>query len=166
MRRAHGSELSGWTRAALEADGFTGWTPFAQLKTTRPPRVPGVYVVLRAASTPVEFLQASIGGWFKGLDPTVAQEILEADWVDGATVVYVGKAKNLRTRLGQYRRYGEGKPAAHQGGRYIWQLADSSELLVAWLPSLDEAPQILETRLIAAFRAAHSGYRPFANLKD
>lgn len=51
----------------------------------------------------------------------------------GAHTVYLGKGDKLRTRLRTYARFGAGDPkAAHWGGRYIWQLADAAELLVAW----------------------------------
>ncbi|HVX28920.1 MAG TPA: hypothetical protein VHA53_00465, partial [Nitrolancea sp.] len=70
----------------------------------------------------------------------------------------------LRRRLDEYRRYGAGEPVAHTGGRYIWQLADSRELLVAWRE--EPAALALEQSLIQSFKAMHDGKRPFANLRD
>ena len=70
--------------------------------------------------------------------------VLQNNWVDDAIVVYIGKATNLRAKLGQYRRYGLGRPVGHQGGRYIWQLADHAELLVAWRETPDEAPHVVK----------------------
>jgi hypothetical protein len=53
----------------------------------------------------------------------------------------------------------------HWGGRYIWQLADAAELLVAWR-ELDDAGTARndERRLLERFAELHHGQRPFANL--
>jgi hypothetical protein len=47
---------------------------------------------------------------------------LIANWVDGAEVVYIGKADQLKRRLTQFADFGGGKPIGHWGGRLIWQL--------------------------------------------
>lgn len=78
-------------------------------------------------------------------------------------MIYIGKAAVLRDRLRGYMRFGEGKPAPHWGGRYIWQLADAKSLLVCWKATPDEAPRLVERRLIQEFCAQY-GKRPFANL--
>jgi hypothetical protein len=62
----------------------------------------------------------------------VPVEALQSKWVPDAHTSYIGKADNARRRLEQFARFGAGEPVAHWGGRYIWQLADSAELLVAW----------------------------------
>ena len=68
-------------------------------------------------------------------------------------------------RLRQYARFGAGAPVGHWGGRYIWQLADSSELLVAWhVISWYEIARDYERRLLKRFAELHDGRRPFANL--
>ncbi|MET9595602.1 hypothetical protein ABZY45_32455 [Streptomyces sp. NPDC006516] len=96
-------------------------------------------------------------------------DVLEAAWVDEAVIVYVGKAsagkdggRGLRKRLDEYRRHGAGGSAGHWGGRYIWQLADSDELLVAWLQIPERDPGEAEAELIAEFMELY-GARPFAN---
>lgn len=95
-------------------------------------------------------------------------EKLAAKWVDGADVVYIGKADagaadghGLRGRLAQYARHGLGG-TSHHGGRYIWQLRDHATLLIAW--KLSAHPRDAEKALIAEFEAIH-GALPFANLK-
>lgn len=147
--------------------GFHGFVPFSELPTSDVPKGAGVYVVTRPASTPPEFLPESPAGRFKGKDPSVPDCELQASWVPGEPVVYIGKAslgisgrRGLRVRLDEYRRHGIGKPVAHWGGRLIWQLADSAELLVGWRSESDA--RALEKSMLADFVAMY-GKRPFAN---
>jgi hypothetical protein len=140
--------------------GFVGTVPFAALPTTDVPAGPGVYIVTRPATTDPVFLPMSPAGWFKGKDPSLPISELEEAWVPGESVVYIGKATNLWRRLSEYRRHGEGKPVGHWGGRMIWQLADSAELLVAWREVED--PRRVEKAMIADFETS-CGKRPFAN---
>jgi hypothetical protein len=121
-----------------------------------------VYLVVRQGRHSPGFLAANPGGRFKGKDPTVTADALAANWVEEAEVVYIGKADNLRRRLRQYKRFGDGAPVGHWGGRLIWQLEDAGDLLVAWRETPDEIPREVETRLIAEFRSAY-GKPPFAN---
>lgn len=157
------TDRAAWTREALERSGFEGWLSFGELATQldQMTSAGGVYVVSRASGEPA-FLDANPGGCFKGRDPSVSNEALRANWVDGAEVVYIGKADNLRRRLHELARFGEGAPIGHWGGRLIWQLADSAELLVAWKETPDRVPREVETEMITAFRAAF-GKPPFAN---
>lgn len=111
-----------------------------------------------------QFLSASPAGRFKGKDPTVAAERLASESCDDAAVVYIGKADLLRRRLRQYARFGAGEPVGHWGGRFIWQLADSDQLQVAWrVLTGTETARAFEQRLLERFVELH-GVRPFANL--
>ena len=143
--------------------------PFSALPEASVPRGEGVYVVLRPTDAAPEFVSAGSGGWFKAKDPNVPETDLKAAWVGGTQVVYVGKAalgasgrRGLAKRLSEYRRFGAGEPVGHWGGRYIWQLRDAVELLVAWRETPNEDSGAVETGYIADFVRQY-GKRPFAN---
>jgi hypothetical protein len=157
-----------WTRSGLGVAGFAPWVRFADLESALsliPVQAAGVYVVLRDTLADPEWrVPSSVGDTWRR-DPTVSIEALQANWVAGANVVYIGKAKEgqLRTRLRAYLRFGQGRGGRHWGGRLVWQLDDPWGLEVAW--RIDSARDALdiERELLAAFRIAHEGRPPFAN---
>ncbi len=160
-------------RTWLIARGFTGFIGVKDLRAGRLveiPADPGVYAVLRECSGHPGFLTQSIGGHFKGKDPTVLRSTLVQSWIPESQVVYIGKAGHidrgptLQRRIRQYLDFGEGKPIGHWGGRYIWQLEESSNLLFSWQVIPGVAPRSIERDLIADF-AKTTGKLPFANLK-
>ncbi len=151
-----------FTREGLAVEGFAGFVTWSDLSWDEIPPRPGVYVVVRESPDPPEFLRRNPAGRFKGRDPTADRTTLEAAWVDGCPVVYIGKAARLRTRLRQYRDHGQGKPVGHWGGRYIWQLGGSGDLRVVWKVT-EEDPRLLEHEMLVAFRERY-GQLPFANL--
>jgi hypothetical protein len=157
-----------FSKTALKRARFAGWTTWPQLRSSEyspVPATPGAYMVYRSTTDFPTFVHPSPGGWFKGEDPTVTDSRLQTEWVEGAHVVYIGKADVLRRRLAQFGRFGAGEPVGHRGGRLIWQLADADDLLVAWHEiSWGETARDYEQRLIGAFAAMHDGRRPFANL--
>jgi hypothetical protein len=149
-----------FTRTYLEAAGFVGWVSFPAIRTSTCPSTGGVYVI--TYSGPATFVERSSGGWFKGKDPTVSRDALIANWVDGAEIVYIGKADRLKRRLAQFADFGAGKAIGHWGGRLIWQLTNVDALRVAWKETPGQVPVEVEAELIAAFREIH-GKPPFAN---
>jgi len=161
--------MSAWRafeRSDLESCGFSGFVPVVDLTASRctdVPRLGGVYVVYRSEVTSPTFLERSVGGHFKRRDPTVEIATLNSKWIRGARTIYIGKAatSTLQTRIRQLLDYGAGRPVGHQGGRYLWQLAGSERLLVAWRE--DHQPTALENEMLIAF-AAHWGGYPFANI--
>ena len=150
-----------WTRKGLEEASFDGFRRFELGHAGVPPQ-PGVYIIFRPSQDQRQFVPTSVAGHFKGRNPSVSIPELERAWVDGASVLYIGKAsggqhrkRGLRKRLDEYRRHGQGEPVGHWGGRYIWQLCDSTSLLVAWKPTPSEDPEEVESKMISDFIATH-----------
>lgn len=154
----------------LKKDGFEGFISVENLMKSHKiiPTDSGVYLFLRLNNSEPEFLEQGTGGFFKRKtpkNPNVSVAELRDNWISNEAIVYIGKAKSLKTRLSSYLRFGEGKFATHWGGRYIWQLKDSRELIVCW-KTMDEDPRVVEEKMIAKFKEEHGGRRPFANLID
>ncbi len=147
----------------LRASGFSGFRPLASLDTDTAPKEGGVYVVVADPIQPPRFMPVSVGGHFKRKDPTVHESVLRSKWIEECSVVYIGKATSIRSRLRQYRDFGLGKPVGHWGGRLIWQLENHAELLVCWRAT-NEEPRQVEESLLAAFEQEF-GQLPFANLR-
>lgn len=146
-------------------EGFNGFVKIADLRLT-PGMIPdngGVYVVVRVSDVLPRFLEEGTGGHFKGKNPNVAIAELQNNFVKGSATMYIGKATNLRKRLGQFLRFGAGANVGHWGGRYLWQLADASDLIIAWkeTPMID--PRDVEVAMLTEYVNEY-GRLPFANL--
>lgn len=159
-----------WTSAELAVNGFTGFVPFARVSEASD--LPGVYVVLRIATTPPIFRPTSSVKPRQGRLGAVGIDTLEGRWIQDCQVMNIGKAggtsigSTLKCRLEEYRATGAGSSSKHQGGRYIWQLADRDQLLVCWKVVLDVEPRAVEKRMLQQFRYEHGGRLPFANLRE
>jgi hypothetical protein len=130
------------------------------------PKEPGIYMVIRASDSQPCFLDQSTGGWFKGRDPSYDYASIRQSWVDGAQILYVGMSaskKGLKGRLCAFFDFGLGKRTGHRGGRMLWHLQDSGQLLVQWRLCSKKEADSAETNAIADFKAAFGGRRPFAN---
>ena len=157
----------------IKKAGFTGFKKMSELfiDSSSIPKIKGVYLVLNPNFKKAEYLQIGTGGHFKGKNPNITLDELKSNWVDNSLVVYIGKAGSetsnatLHSRLKQYFGFGQGKNIGHWGGRLIWQLKNSADLVVCWkaLPTAD--PRTVEADLIQDFVSKFSN-RPFANLAD
>ncbi len=158
----------------LENDKFQGFVTIKELTAnpSKAPKEPGIYMILRNTNDSPEFMEVGTGGFFKGKNPNVLISELKNNWVDDTPIMYIGQAggsesnAKLLDRLKKYMKFGQREPVGHWGGRYIWQLKDSQELIVCWKPLTDNDPRKIENELILKFKQEHNGMRPFANLKD
>lgn len=156
----------------IKKAGFIGFKTMKELFTDSSaiPKIKGVYLVLNPTKKG-EFLIVGTGGHFKGKNPNVSVSELKANWVDDTIVVYIGKAgkdgsnATLQSRLRQYFGFGQGKNVGHWGGRLIWQLKNSADLIVCWKALPTDDPRTVEADLIQDFVSKFSN-RPFANLAD
>ena len=151
-------------------EGFSEPVTIDELRRTRCSGIlksPGIYLIVRTSDRRPRFLVQSTGGWFKGKDPSYPLEVVRANWIQGAHVVYVGKGagrKGLKGRLCQLLDFGFGKPVGHRGGRLLWHLRDSRELLVRWRTCLAKEADRAETEAIARFKVVYDDKRPYANM--
>lgn len=152
--------------------GFTGFKKMGELfiNSSSIPKTKGVYLILNTERKS-DFLTVGTGGYFKGKNPNVSIPELKSNWVDNTIVVYIGKAgkegssATLQSRLRQYFSFGQGKNVGHWGGRLIWQLKNSKDLVVCWKTLPNDDPRTFEADLIQQFILQYSK-RPFANLTD
>jgi hypothetical protein len=156
----------------LRENGFEGFKKISALmenSCSDVPSIKGIYLVLFDGAKPV-FLPKSTGGYFKGINPTVSVNKLENNWVENTIVLYIGQTgsgtskKTLNDRIRQYMQFGQGKTVGYKGGRYIWQVANSSDFLICWKMLPDSNPRDIEKTLLAEFKI-HYGKLPFANLQ-
>lgn len=136
----------------------------------RIPQGTGLFVIVAPAGFLPRFLKRSTAGVFKKRQPTLPEPELRAEWVESASVLYIGKAgpgskgnRGLRRQIQEFVDFGRGKPPGHWDGRLIWQLAHATDLLVAW----KELPAETLNQVEAAYHAGfveEFGKLPFANL--
>lgn len=161
------------TERELKKNGFQGFITIRYLFNHRSklPKEKGVYMILIPSSFILKFKTVGTGGYFKGKNPNVTLQELQSNWVENAAIIYIGKAGSetssatLQSRLNQYLNFGQGKAVGHWGGRLIWQIQNSENLIVCWKTTPSEEPSKVESKLIESFKAIHNK-RPFANLRD
>lgn len=158
----------------LKAYGFTGFRTIVSLRETSCDEVPsdtGAYVVLREWTAPPKFMPKSSAAFWRQQNPSVPVEELEAKWVEGASILYIGHASGpgvrnrLQQRIKRMLRFGAGRAVSHWSGRYIWQLSGSAALRMAWFATDKRDSDPLVNRLFDAFDERF-GKLPFANLEQ
>lgn len=160
--------------ASLKKNGFVGFVSVKELQEdcTCIPKEMGIYLVVLPNQQIPRFIKNGPAGFRGGRDPNVTLKVLCENWVNGTVVLYVGKAggpiqkTKLKGRLKSYLDHGSGnKSAAHWGGRLIWQLKNSQDLLICWKVSKNTTPREDEKEFIQFFCASYGNQRPFANLR-
>lgn len=156
----------------MKTAGFMGFEEIQSLMNNTCSNVPnekGIYFVLKYDDPP-EFLTKSVGGHFKGKDPTVPIDKLKKKWINNTLVAYIGQSgggdsnETMDSRLNTYMRFGQSNPVGHWGGRYIWQLKHNRKLKICWKSLPDQDPREIEKELIKEFEM-HYKKKPFANLR-
>jgi GIY-YIG catalytic domain len=107
-----------------------------------PSKQPGVYVI-------------SIEDDLTGLN---LPERERAFWIPDQKIIYIGRAKQLKRRLRQFRRHVYDRPSPHRGGQAILLLDCTKTIMWAEVPDYGKA----EAALIDAFHAK-IGRKPFGN---
>ena len=79
-------------------------------------------------------------------------------WVPDEVIIYIGRAKQLKRRLHQFRRHVYGRTSPHSGGQAILLLEGAKTITWAEVEDYGKA----EAALIDAF-CAHVGQRPLGN---
>ena len=151
---------------ALKKNGFKGFVSVKDLCNGKGciPDKQGVYLVLLPKGSKMDFNIKNPAGIRGGRNPTVSLNELKQNLVSNTVILYIGKAKKLNERIHCYLKHGMGSDsAAHWGGRMIWQLRDSQNLLFCWKLS-DKVDSFEDEReLINSFCEFYKK-RPFANL--
>ena len=155
---------------SIKSNGFSGFVKISDLiqNDSVIPKEKGTYMVLSIDGSMPAFVSKGSGGFFKGKDPNASIDKLKNNWVEGTRVLYIGKAggpssqATLNSRLKQYLRFGQSKNVGHWGGRYIWQIKDSQNLMICWNPTIED-PREVEMLLIQNFLKEYFKL-PFANL--
>ncbi|WP_257120648.1 hypothetical protein [Porphyromonas gingivalis] len=151
----------------IKEDGFKGFESVKKLRknSSRIPQDKGVYLVLKPQDMDVKFLETGTGGHFKDKDPNVSIDKLKAKWIEDTLVLYVGRTgRTLYERINELLRFGQGENIGHWGGRYLWQINHSEELVICWKEMQDEDPEEIWKQLLWDFESVYSKL-PFANLQ-
>lgn len=134
-----------------------------QSRCNKLPEDPGVYFVIAPKDFDPRFINPGTGGRFKRKNPNVDLDTVKSRWIPDCPVLYIGQGNNLRGRVRLLLRFGQGKAVSHKGGRLLWKIKSSQELLLKWYQH--DSPREEERRLLAKFKEGHDGRLPFANLQ-
>ena len=130
----------------------------------------GVYLIVYEGKDIPQFIIPGCGPKkYQDREVNVSKDELEENWIClgfDRNIIYIGKAgksNTLKKRLKLYMKFGSGKEAPHYGGRYIWQIKDSNNLLVFWKKS--DNPEKEESDMLKKFKEKYKEL-PFANLRN
>jgi hypothetical protein len=158
----------------IKRDDFEGFISVESLRKGISPYVPtvkGIYQILDLSGQEPIFKKKNKAGRFRGENPTVDVNELKKNWVQNTIVLYIDQAgggtssATLNSRIRQLISFGGGKPIAHWGGRYLWQLENAQNLTLCWKLTPKSDPAKLKKDYIRRFVADY-GNLPFANLKE
>lgn len=129
----------------------------------------GIYLIVYEGKDVPQFIDPGCGPkYYKDRIVNVKNDKLKEKWLClgfDKNIIYIGKAgksNTLKKRLKLYMKFGSGKEDPHYGGRYIWQIKDSDNLLVFWKKS--DNPEKEESEMLKDFKKEYREL-PFANLK-
>lgn len=130
------------------------------------PASPGVYAVcLPSWETRPFTADAGMARHADPADPAALRAKRDRILGAGPTdILYIGKAENLCKRVQQLVRFGTGRANNHRGGEWLWQLKGICEAKLWMCCCPGERPELLERKLLEAFRATHGDW-PLANRK-
>lgn len=144
----------------IKSFGFFGFEEIQSLMNnncTNFPSRKGIYLVLTDEKNP-EFHSESVGGYFKGKNPTVDISKLSQKWVNKSVVVYIGQAgggtskETLNDRSKIYVSLGKVNPGGYWGGRYFWRQKNKRRLKICLKSNSDDDPEQVEKSLIKQFK--------------
>lgn len=129
------------------------------------PASPGIYLV---------------GVPFDGFEPDISDRTTGPMFVKGRSMLYpahklrvkfessdrrclyIGESDNLQHRVALFLQYGRGEDVPHRGGRAIWQITNSHELILAWRLCADH--KNVKSKLLSSYWQ-NFGALPMANQK-
>jgi len=126
------------TKAGLQRSGCVDWG------TAVPETSGGVYVI--STDSPLSLTTSGLSAG------------LQERWIEGQTIIYIGRSINLRRRLSQFYRHVHGNVRPHRGGQDV--LLIRSAKFVTWALAADYASA--ERRLLETFESL-TGKQPFGN---
>ena len=135
------------------------------------PKTSGVYFILMPLDFPLHINSETDGSKLtsKG-DPSVypIEKLLkkvkhyEMEEPLKSHLLYIGSSNNIKRRINQYIN----PYSNHSGGRDIWQLENSEDLLVSYIEcSTEKESEELEHRLLISYKNIYGTY-PFANWRS
>ncbi|CAM2076734.1 MAG: hypothetical protein NSGCLCUN01_00919 [uncultured Clostridium sp.] len=129
------------------------------------PNKPGIYIVKLPDNFKVDILDTTTGiNEYKGKSLLLEKDKLinKFDKISNNSVLYYGKAEDLKRRIKQYVKYGYAEDRGHRGGRAIWQIKGCHDLIIEYY--LNSFPREYEKKLLQEFKEKNNSY-PFANWK-